>query len=396
MIAKSDFDPQCITYSQMNLIFNSQMYYVRLTIWIRVYILSRFLGIGTADELFGRLYTEALDQADMLKVNFGRENAALYSQMLGRFVIILRDYISAQLEGDTEAMAQNNELLQQNISERAAFLTSLNPYWNESEYGPLLTTYKEYILEIVDFYADQDYDRDFVVYDRLRKQIELIGYIFAEGLYNYITSGTGPGTLPPQGEPCITYEQLSAIFVIRMFWIELNTWIRNYMLSRYVGLGLSDQILDRLKGVPVEFVGFLRLIFSEAAGDEYVQLFENYIDLIDQFITAQMENNATRINEITQQLFQNADARAALFVSLNPYLNEGQWRNMMRNNVRTTINESTTFLTGNYARNIEIFSSLLDQAENMGNAFTDGLLRYRESRTQALLGFSGVPQFTPL
>lgn len=375
MITKSDFDPQCITYSQMNLIYNTQMYYVRLTIWIRAYINSRFLGIGTADELFGRLYTEALDQSGMFKIHFGREIADQYAQLLGQSVILLRDYISAQIDGNEEAVTQNYEQLTQNISERASFLAAMNPYWDELEYRELLRTFMEYILEIIDIYLTQDYDRDFLVYDQLREQIFYMGYVFAEGLFNYVTSGADPGAIP-QNEPCVTYDQMAAIFRIRLFWLELNIWIRNYMLSRYVGLGLSDRVLARLRQVPVEFVSFLRRIFGGVAGDEYIRLFNNYIDLIDQFITAQLENDAERVNEIIQLLYQNADGRAALFVSLNPYLNEGQWRNMMENNVRTTINESTTFLTGNYPRNIEIFSTLLDRSENMGNAFVDGLFRY--------------------
>jgi hypothetical protein len=363
----------------MNLIYNSQMYYTRTTLWIRAYILSRFLGIGTADELFGRLYTEALDQADMLKTHFGRENASLYAQLLGQFIIILRDYISAQLDGSADAMAQSEEMMRQNVGEQAAFLAALNPWWEEAEYRELLMVYLDYILEIVQSYAEEDYNRDFEVYEQLRAHIQRIGYIYAQGLYNYITSGTDSGRSQAPNEPCITYEELSAIFVIRMFWLELNTWVRNYMLSRYLGWGFSDQVLARLRQAPTEFISFMRQIFGDAVGDEYVVLFNNYIDLIGQFITAQLANDTETINETIRLLYQNADERAALIDSLNPYWSGEQWRNLIRNNVRTTINESTTFLSGNYPRNIEIFSSLIDQSENMSNAFADGLFRYVSS-----------------
>jgi hypothetical protein len=90
-----------------------------------------------------------------------------------------------------------------------------------------------------------------------------------------------------------------------------------------------------------------------------------------------MENNIDEINRITQLLYQNADQRAAAITSINPeFWNENEWRDRLYNNIRSTLDESTSFLMGDYARNIDIFSTLLDQAESTSSYFAQGLFQY--------------------
>ena len=377
MIIKNGFDPQCITYSQMNLIFNSRIYYRRLTTWTRAFLLSQYFGIGTSEELFNRLYLESIDIENMLQIIFGRVYSEEYSALLSQYVIALRDLISAQLSGNTEEIQKNVDRLYEDIDRRAAYLEALNPYWSEEEYKRLLGTYTQYVIEEANALAAGDYSRDIELYDQLNAHTNRMGDVFAEGIYNYMTSGAlENGSLPPPGEQCITYEEMNEIYGIRMFWFELVTWVRNYMLSRYKNLGDKNEIYDRLMQVPVEYVSILRQIFGEKVAEDYVQLFYTYIDLIDDFITAQMDGNIDEINRVTKLLYQNADERAAFIASINPYWTKEEWQNRLYNNLRATLDESTSFLMGDYARNINIFSSLLDQAESTSNYFAQGLFDY--------------------
>lgn len=382
---EKNFDPQCITYSQMNLIFNARIYYRRLTTWTRAYLISRYYGIGTAEELFGLLYLETLDIGNMLEVIFGREYSNRYSQLLSRFAIGLRELITAQLAGDAEAINRNVNDLYQDIAERAAFLEAINPYWSESEYRNLLGTYTQYTIEEANAIAAGDYSTDMQIYDRLAALTNRMGDTFAQGLYDYITSGgQSTGSRPPQsGQQCITYEQMNKIFNIRMFWFELVTWVRSYMLSKYRGLGDVNEVYARLKQVPVIYIDQLKQIFGDKVPEDYIQLFNQYIELLDAFINAQIAGNIDEVNRITQQLYRNADQRAAAITSINPaFWNEAEWRSRLYKSLRSTVDESTTFLMGDYARNIDIFSTLLDQAESTSNYFAQGLFQYLNRNQQ--------------
>jgi hypothetical protein len=377
VMRKTDFNPDCITYSQMNMIFNARMYYRRLTAWTRAYLISNYFGIGTAEDLFGSLYLETLDLGNMLRIVHGREAAEKYSQLLSLFAIALRDIITAQLQGDEEGVEKNVNRLYQMAAERKAFIQAINPYASP-EYEDLFKIYVQYILEEANALAAGDYSRASTVYDLLTEQAERLGDAFAEGIYNYITSGAR-GLPLPQGDDrkCITYDQMNAISEIRMFWFELVTGIRNYMLSRYLGLGNVDEVKTRLMQMPAEFEDDLSLLFGDQVPKNYSRLYYTYLDLIGALLTAQMEGNIDEINRITRLLYQNADERAAAITALNPsFWDENEWKDRLYQNLQTTITESTTFLTGDYARNIDAFRTLLNQADSTSNYLAEGLFQY--------------------
>lgn len=381
MIIKNEFNPQCITYSQMNLIFNARMYYRRLMAWTRAYLISRYFGIGTAEEIFGRLYLEALDLGNMLQIIHGRIDAERYGQLLCQFAITLREIVDAHLAGNAAEVERNVNRLYEIAEERKAFIQAINPYASPA-YEDLFKTYVQYILEQANALSASDFSGSIAVYDKLVAHVNRMGDVFAEGIYSFITSGleTPPDLPLPDGQKCITYDQMNAIFGIRMFWFELSIWIRNYMLSRYRALGNSEEVNTRLKQVPVEYVNAMRLIFGDKVPEDYVELFFEYIDLLDDFITAQLENNTGEIDRITQLLYKNADERAAAIAAINPdYWSEDEWRNRLYTNLRSTIEESTSFLREDYARSIDIFGRLMDQAEDTSNYFAQGLLHYINS-----------------
>ena len=381
---KNNFNPQCITYSQMNMIINSRVYFRRLVTWTRAYLLSRYLGIGTAEELFGRLYLESLDLGNMLEIVFGSELANQDAQLASQYAIGLRDLITAQLSGDMEGVATHIKELYQNASDRAAFGAEINPYWNKDELTRLLNNYIQYTLEEANALTSGDYSKESEPYERLTALTEELGDFIAQGLYEYITSGTQSAANPQSLCECITYDQLNAIYRIRMFWYELVSLIRNYMISRYKNLGepAEEFFYNELMQVAVNFTNALRKIFGDKVPENYIQLFYTYLELIDAFITAQMVGNTDEINRITQLLYQNADQRAAAISSMNPFWDETVWKNKIYTNLRSTIEESTTFLSGDYARNIDIFNTLLTQAESTGIYFTQGLLKYLNKQCQ--------------
>jgi hypothetical protein len=208
-----------------------------------------------------------------------------------------------------------------------------------------------------------------------------MGDIFAQALYYYITSGSqNTGNPPAQySQQCITAGQMNAIYDIRMFWFELSTWIRAYMLSRYRGVGNEAQILARLKQVPVNYTNQLKQFFGEKNVERDLQLINTHIDLISALITAQMAGNTEEINRITRELYRNADERAAFLASINPFWDENEWRRRLYDKLQATINESITFQTGDFARNLDIFSTLLDQAEETSSYYMQGLVDYINS-----------------
>lgn len=376
---KSKFNEQCITYSQMSMIFNSRIFWRRLTIWIRIYIISRYLGVGTAEVSFERLYLENLNFGDMIRIHFSRSNADRFSQLLNQFSIGLRELITALLQGDLDAARQNIDRLLQSSDQTAAFLASINPYFDETEWKNLLRTYLQDTIQEANLFASKDYRMDIEYFDRIMALSNTMGDAFAQGLYDYITSGaenTVTETPPPQiGQGCVTLDQMNLIFDIRMFWFDLINWVRAFMLSRYQDVGNENEVYARLQQVGVDFINNLKKFYGDTPEvNALQQQFNAYIGLIDSLITAQKAGDTEEIDRITRQLYQNADDVAASIAALDPYWNQNEWKTRFYNNLRSTLDESAMFLTEDYARNLDIFSSLMDQAESASDYFAQGLL----------------------
>ncbi len=365
------FNPECITYSQMNLIFNARFYYRRLITWTRAYLLSRYYGIGTTEAQFERLYEESIDIGDMLQVIFGRQASEQYSQMVSRYAILFHEIVDAQIAGDQETVRRNVDLLYENVDQRAVYLQAINPYWSADSYRELFNSYIRYVLETANAITERDYERELELYDTVNEHINRMGDTFAQGIYDYVTSG---GSVQNANDiPCVTYEQLNDIYTVGMFWFELNAWVRRYMLSRYAGIGNPEMAYARLQQVVVDFVNTMQEFFPEFDADAYLQLFFEYTELLDEFLTAMMENDVNEVNRITRELYNNADARTAFAASISPLWDENQWRSVMYENLSYTIQESTTFLTEDYARNIDIFTRLMDRAETLSSFLSQSL-----------------------
>jgi len=380
---KNRFDEQCITYSQMNLIFNMRIFWRRLMTWMRIYVISRYLGIGTADVSFERLYIENLDFGNMLRIHFSRSTSDRYSQLLNQFSIGLRELISAQIEGDFDTARQSIDRLLQNADETAVFLASINPYFDETEWRNLLTIFLQDTVQAANLFASEDYRMDIEYFDRLMALSNTMGDTFAQGLYDYITSGVQiEDNLPPlEGQRCVTYEEMNLIFDIMMFWFDLTNWVRAFMLSRYQSVGNEDEVYARLQRVVTDFINNLKQVFGDTPAVNELQLALNaYIDLIDSLITAQLTGNVEQVDLITRQLYQNADNIAASLAAITPYWDQDEWRTILYNNLRSTLDETTMFLTEDYARNLDIFSTLISQSESSGDYLAQGVLNHMFSQ----------------
>jgi hypothetical protein len=355
------------------MISNSRLFWRRFTTWIRVYFISRYVGIGTEEEAFNRLYSETSGIGNFLQVIYELESSSNISGQFSQIIIALRNIITAQLQGNREAMTQGAESLYQNAENFASYLASINPYINESEWKTLMEDYVRYTIEEANSFVTGNYSNDIELFRRLTDLTDRMGDLFAKANFNYINSGGR--VILPCDQPCITYDQMNQIYTVRMFWFELVTWIRAYMLSRFKGIGNESEIIAHLKHISDEYARAQRQIF----GTEFeptIQLINEYINLIEELITAQLEGNNEEVSRIVQLLYQNADQRAAAVASINPFWDENEWRNRLYSHVRATVDQSITFQTGDYSRNLDIFSTLLNQAESASGYFARGLYSF--------------------
>lgn len=366
----------CVSFEQMRIIFTSRIFWRQLAIRMREYFNSRYLGIGNAEAMFHQLLNTPTEFSSMLKLLFGNDVSEKYNQLLTQYIMIIRDLITAQIDGNQKAINQNVKSLYQNGDIRAASLAPLNPLWNETEWKNKMATFNNLTIEEANSIASGDYGRNIEIYDNLTVQTNIIGDYFAHGLYHYLTDTTPGFNQPFTTGECISFDQMTILYYIKIFWLEMTTWTRAYIISRAVNSDYANKAYEKLRQVPIQYGNLMKTIFNEEMVDQNLQLIYKHIDLMNNLITALMNNNQEEVNNTVQILYQNSDETAAMLAQMNPNLDQNQWSAILHNLLRSTIDEITSFLTGDYERNIDVYQQLIDQTEQISNTFTESLFQY--------------------
>lgn len=152
-------------------------------------------------------------------------------------------------------------------------------------------------------------------------------------------------------------------------------WSRVYLISRIAGIGITEDIFNRLYRIPLEFGNVIRLIFGNQAADTVIQQLSSTVVLFRDLVEAMLAGNNELANQIVQSLYGNANERAASFASINPYWDETQWRYLITTFYNYSIQEITSILTGD-PRNVDIFDRFLLHADMMGDYFAQGVYNY--------------------
>jgi hypothetical protein len=371
---------QCISFAQMNIILNSRIFWRKLATWTRAYLISKYTGIGISEDVYGHLFNILSEYTTMLRLIFGADFSETYYNLVVQYVVILRNLIEAQLSNDAEAMKQNIVLLYKNAEERALFLSQTNPYWDYETWYHLIVTYIDDTLKGANTFVTGDYEGNMQQFDDLISHTDIMGDYFSLGIYNFITNPPAESSQTVNNfwgnAQCITYDQMSTIYRLRLFWFDMVTWTREYMISRLSGIGSANQTYDRLRTVPIEYGNLLKKYFDNGVVDEIIRTIYRFIDLIDDLISAYQAGNISEINQATQQMYQNAEEAAALLSRLNPYLIQDEWKAILYGLMGSIIEMLVSFLSKEYPRNISIFNRLLDLSELIGDTFSRGLFSY--------------------
>jgi hypothetical protein len=170
--------------------------------------------------------------------------------------------------------------------------------------------------------------------------------------------------------------QMNFIFRARMIWRDLATWLRSYKVSLYGGVGNTDELSQRLFRIPTEYGNLLKVFLGDQATDQFIALLTQYIAILQDLFIAQVNKDNDQINNLTQQAYKNVNDTAALLASINPYWVESEWVTFLNSFTSMEIDESTTFLTEDYTKNIDIFDKILSLTNIIGDNFSGGLTNY--------------------
>ena len=172
--------------AQMNFIFRARMLWRDLASWLRTYAVSLFAGIGDLEAVSQRLYRIPVEYGMMFKVFFGDQVTEQYIALLSDYIVLMESLFAAQKNNDINAVNNLTNQLYQNVNNTAAFLSSINSFWTESEWMSLMTSFTSMNLDLATALLTKNYTQYINIYDRILALTNIIGDYFSEGLNYYL------------------------------------------------------------------------------------------------------------------------------------------------------------------------------------------------------------------
>ncbi|GAB1475548.1 hypothetical protein MASR2M70_03800 [Bacillota bacterium] len=368
----------CITPTQGNIIYNLRVFRREMVYWARVFFNSVFADIGSADDVFTRLYYVPTGYAQTLRFIMDRRDAETFEQQYQQYIVQLRELIMSALRGDATGVETSISRIRANIKARSEFMASAFPDLDKEVLEEMLWTITQYEIEEINAYITQDYSRIIEIYDNLIEQSDRTADYMASGMIKLINAAPVPGSAADRRNEaptvCVTPEDLDIILKMALFWVDIVTWYRAYRVSIMAGIGKGEVLLDRVIRKTEEFGELLRLFVDEEVANTQVKLLQEYLLLMDRHLRARMDGNVEEMNRLYKLAVDNIEERAAFYAEAFPGLDADAWRNQLLKLHSTLIEMGGEFLAGNFTRNIQIFDALVNQAEDMGIEFLSALI----------------------
>lgn len=176
-----------ITYGQMNLINTLRKLWMELVMWRRAYLISFSSNLGDLDTVGKRLYQAPTDIGNVLSIFFGEMPARLIESLIREQILLWMEILYAEKTGNRELIDQNTKRLYENVDQMAAYLASINPYWDEQTWKRALHDYYEATLLEMIAQLSGKYQDAITLHESMENQALAIADYMAYGINRYYT-----------------------------------------------------------------------------------------------------------------------------------------------------------------------------------------------------------------
>jgi len=173
----------------------------------------------------------------------------------------------------------------------------------------------------------------------------------------------------------ITFEQMNIITNSNKLWMEFAYWVRALIYSTIKDPERQQFIANKLfEGVAAEFYTLFEFYYGTQLAQRFMNLFTNFITGIWRISEELKNNNPDQVNAYTAQLYETVDSLAKFLAQINLYYQEDQWRYLLFQAVKLAIDETTSILSNNFQKEIEVSSSMADLSIMLGNYMAGGII----------------------
>lgn len=174
---------------------------------------------------------------------------------------------------------------------------------------------------------------------------------------------------------CISRQELMLSNRMRLLWEQHVYWTRLVISGIVFDSPDLQQSTARLLQNPGDFAETLAMFYGEEAAAEFKTLFTSHLTTAGQLVNELKAGNTKAAAETERRWYENSTEIAAFLSDINPYWSFGEWREMMYRHLDLTKAEAAAFLAKNYEESVLIFNQIEQEALEMADEMTIGLIR---------------------
>ncbi|MGL6198129.1 MAG: LysM peptidoglycan-binding domain-containing protein [Lachnospiraceae bacterium] len=180
--------------------------------------------------------------------------------------------------------------------------------------------------------------------------------------------------VPQAACPDIT-EQIGLTGDMRLVWSQHVYWIRMLMISIAEKLNDQHDVTERLLRNPSDIANVFAVYYPEEAANTIEELLTEHVQILEALITALRDGETALSDELSRQLYLNADEMANAFSRINPAFNREEIQTMLYDHFDLTAHQVEMRLASDYAGDITTFDMVEQEAQAMADYFSQGIIK---------------------
>ena len=167
---------------------------------------------------------------------------------------------------------------------------------------------------------------------------------------------------------------------MRKLWEDHITWTRlvivGFLADPDATLPDLQSSVDRVLQNQADIGNAIKPFYGDAAGDQLTELLRQHILLAAEILQDAKAGDTAALNDAVARWYANADDIAAFLNSANPEnwpLDE--MTAMMHSHLDLTLQEATTYLSGDFASSVAAYDQVHAQILDMADMLSTGIIR---------------------
>jgi LysM repeat protein len=176
-------------------------------------------------------------------------------------------------------------------------------------------------------------------------------------------------------QPGISKSEADLSKRLRLLWEQHVVWTRLFIISAVFGLPDGQPVTNRLLRNPEDFRAALKPLYGEKTASRFADLLRSHLVIASELVKAAKAGDTKAAEKAEKDWYANADEIAKFLGSINPFWSAGEWRKMLHEHLALTKAEAVNILSGKYEDGISTFDKIEQQALEMADVMTEGIVK---------------------